>query len=249
MKKLFNLTSIKQKMIVGFSIVIILVVILGIYNLSITMSNNQDAENIANEELPLLIADEGLVSTMANRLAAARGYVLYGGDFKETFNEYTAEGKHHEEVIREIGVTPEFEQLVEDTVAWREAIANDVFAEYDNGNEEVAQQNLAALTNNAREIMGGYESLAENRQNIIMEMEEEIVAGGETTLIVVSVITILVIGLSIIIAIATANMISRPLKTVMDRMKQVAGGDLSFEPLETTSKDEVGQLVVATNEM
>jgi len=249
MNKLFNLTSIKQKMIAGFSIVIVLVVILGIYNFSITKSNNQEAENITNKELPLLIADEGLVSTMANSLAAARGYVLYGGDFKEIFNEYTEEGKHHEEVVREIEVTPEFEQLIEDTVAWREAIANDVFAEYDNGNEKAAQQNLAALTADAREIMSGYESLAENRQNIIMKMEEEIVAGGKTTLIVVSVITILVIVLSVIVAIATANMISRPLKTVMDRMKLVAGGDLSFEPLETTSKDEVGQLVEATNEM
>src|SRR5699024_2123227 len=183
--KRFNLTSIKQKMIMGFSIVIVLVVILGIYNFSVTKSNNQDAENITNKELPLLIADEGLVSTMANRLAAARGYVLYGGDFKDVFNEYTEEGKHHEEVVREIEVTEEFDQLIEDTAAWREAIANDVCAEYDNGNEKAAQQTLAALTADAREIMHGYERLAENRQNSIMKEEEEIVADGEKALIVV----------------------------------------------------------------
>src|SRR5690625_3567979 len=249
MNKLFNLTSIKQKMIAGFLIVIVLVVILGIYNFSVTKSNNQDAENITNKELPLLIADEGLVSTMANRLAAVRGYVLHGGDFKDVFNEYTEEGKHYEEVIREIEATTEFEQLIEETVAWREAIASDVFAEYDKGNENAAQQNLTTVTADARKIMHGYESMAENRKDRIMETEEEIVANGKTTLIVVTVITILVIGLSVIVAIATANKISRPLKTVMDRMKLVASGDLSFEPLETTSKDEVGQLVEATNEM
>lgn len=249
MTRLFKLTSIKQKMIVGFSIVIVLVVTLGIYNFNITKSNTQDAENITNKELPLLIADEGLVSTMANSLAAARGYVLYGGDFKEIFNEYTEEGKSHEKIVRDIKATKEFEQLIEDTESWQEAIANDVFAAYDNGNQEAAQQNLATLTVDAREIMSGYESLAENRQNIIMEIEEEIVVGGKTTLIVVTVTTVLVIILSIIVAITTANMISRPLKNVMNRMKLVAGGDLSFEPLELTSQDEVGQLITATNEM
>lgn len=249
MTRLFKLTSIKQKMIVGFSIVIVLVVTLGIYNFNITKSNTQDAENITNKELPLLIADEGLVSTMANSLAAARGYVLYGGDFKEIFNEYTEEGKSHEKIVRDIKATKEFEQLIEDTESWQEAIANDVFAAYDNGNQEAAQKNLATLTVDAREIMSGYESLAENRQNIIMEIEEEIVVGGKTTLIVVTVTTVLVIILSIIVAITTANMISRPLKNVMNRMKLVAGGDLSFEPLELTSQDEVGQLITATNEM
>src|SRR5690625_3151743 len=118
MNKLFNLTSIKQKMIAGFSIVIVLVVILGIYNFSITKSNNQEAENITNKELPLLIADEGLVSTMANSLAAARGYVLYGGDFKDVFNVYTEVVKDHEVVDRELEVTEEFEHLIIDMVAW-----------------------------------------------------------------------------------------------------------------------------------
>src|SRR5699024_7024033 len=155
-------------------------------------SNNQDAENITNKELPLQIADEGLVSTMANRLAAARGYVLCGGDFNDVYNEYAEEGERHEEVVRELEVTEEFERLIEDTAAWREAIASDVFVEYDNGNEKAAQQNLAALTADAREIMNGYESLAENRENRNMKTEEEIVTGGEMTLIVVSVITILV---------------------------------------------------------
>src|SRR5699024_1545334 len=138
---------------------------------------------------------------------------------------------HYEEVIREIEATPEFEQLIEETVAWREAIANDVFAEYDKGNKKIAQQNSATLTADAWEIMKGYENMAENRENRIMKTEEEIVTGGETTLIVVSVITIQVIVIRIIVASATANMISRPLKNEIDRMQIDANGNLSFEPL------------------
>src|SRR5699024_5395915 len=36
---------------------------------------------------------------------------------------------------------------------------------------------------------------------------------------------------------------------VMGRMKNIANGDLSHPPLQVTSKDEIGQLVTATNHM
>jgi len=47
----------------------------------------------------------------------------------------------------------------------------------------------------------------------------------------------------------TGNMIANPIKLVMERMRALAKGDLSQEPLEQTSEDEIGQLVVAANEM
>ncbi|CAM4206067.1 methyl-accepting chemotaxis protein [Lederbergia lenta] len=249
MKQLFTFKSIKQKMIFGFSLVIILVIILGIYNLSIIKANNRDAAKIANEELPMLMANEGLSYTMANRISTARGYVLYGGDYKDRFNEYTEQGKQYEAIIRELGASEEFDRLMERTVKWREMISTDVFEEYDKGNQEIAMKNLEEAATVVRELMTSYDKLADNRRTSIKEIEQEIVKSGEHTLRVVTIVTILVLVLSMVSALITSNTISKPLKIVMDRMKLVAGGDLSGEPLETRTKDEVGQLVVATNEM
>lgn len=50
-------------------------------------------------------------------------------------------------------------------------------------------------------------------------------------------------------ALVTGNVISKPIKAVMQRMKLIASGDLSQDDLQNQSRDEVGQLVDATNEM
>ena len=150
-------------MLFGFSLVILLVVLFGVYNYSVIKKSNEEAKNIVEKELPLLIANEQMARTMANRISTARGYVLYGGDFKDRFNEYTEEGKRNEAIVREIGASEEFDQLIKKTVEWRQFVAKEVFEEYDKGNIELARQNLAEKNQDVREIMAGYEELASTK--------------------------------------------------------------------------------------
>ena len=246
---MFNFKSIKTKLLSAFSLVIILVILLGIYNFSVIMKSNQEAKNIVEKELPLLIANQQMELTMANRISTARGYVLFGGDYKDRFNAYTEQGKEYEAVVRSIRDSKEFDQLIEQTIAWRTMIDTEVFQEYDKGNEEAAMRNLNASAGTIREIMAGYEKMAKDSQATINEIESEIVANGEATLRIVTIVTVLVILLSTAAALLTANSISKPVRIVMDRMNRMADGDLSGEPLESRSKDEVGQLVTAVNEM
>ena len=236
-------------MIFGFSLVIFLVVLFGIYNYSVIVKSNEEANNIVEKELPVLIANEQMARTLANRISTARGYVLYGGDFKDRFNEYTEEGKRNEAIVREIGASEEFDKLIERTVEWRKFVATEVFEEYDKGNVELARKNLAEKNPEVRELMAGYEEQAQKSQVAINEAEKAIVKNGEKSLKVTIVVTILVILVSIATALITSNIIAKPIIKVMERMKLIASGDLSNEPLETTSQDEVGHLVVATNEM
>ena len=72
---------------------------------------------------------------------------------------------------------------------------------------------------------------------------------GKKHYLLATIVTILVILVSLAAALITSNIIAKPIIKVMERMKLIASGDLSNEPLETKSQDEVGQLVVATNEM
>ncbi len=236
-------------MLFGFSLVILLVVLFGIYNFSAIKKSNEEAKNIVEKEVPLLIANEQMARTMANRISTARGYVLYGGDYKDRFNEYTEEGKRNEAIVREIGASEEFDQLIEKTVEWRQFVAKEVFEEYDKGNIELARQNLAEKNQVVREIMVGYEELANKSRDSINKTESQIIANGGKTLFVATIVTILVILVSLAAALITSNIIAKPIIKVMERMKLISSGDLSNEPLETKSQDEVGQLVVATNEM
>ncbi|MGN7385939.1 methyl-accepting chemotaxis protein [Sporosarcina sp. SAFN-015] len=241
--------TIKRKLLFSFSLVILLVLMYGIYNISVVLKSNNEARNIVDKELPLLIAHEQMALTMANRISTARGYVLYGGDFKERFNEYSEHGMKNEKIIRDIQETDEFDKLIEQTVEWRTFITEEVFAEYDKGNKERALKNLEDSTPLVREIMTGYEKLAADYEANINAAEAEIIAGGELTFKIVSAVTIIVIILSIAAALFTADQITKPIKMVMNRMLEMAKGDLSGDNMKTKSKDEVGQLVLAANEM
>ena len=168
---MFNFKSIKSKLLFAFSLVILLVILLGVYNISVIMKSNKEARNILEKELPLLIANEQMALSMANRISTARGYVLFGGDFRDRFNEYTEQGTHYGDIVRDIRATEEFNQLIEQTIAWRTMIVTDVFDEYDKGNKEVAIRNLDAAADMVREIMAGYEKMAKDSETTINKIE------------------------------------------------------------------------------
>lgn len=213
------------------------------------MKSNNEAKNIVEKELPVLIANEQMALTMANRISTARGYVLFGGDYRDRFDAYTEQGKQYEGVIRSIHDSEAFDQLIKETVAWRTMIDTKVFDEYDRGNKEAALRNLDASAVEVRQIMADYEEMAKNSEETINKTEQAIIAGGEATLRIVIIVTILVVLFSIAAALVTANSITKPVKVVMERMNRIAQGDLSGKPIETKSKDEVGKLIHATNEM
>jgi len=234
----------------GFSAVVVLIVLLGAYIFYTLNSSNQLTEDILEIELPLLIADEQLAIDMANRIATSRGYILTGeSSYKDLFNQYTQNSEINQESVIKIGTSQEFKDLIEKTVEWREFIDEEVFTEYENGNEELALSNLIESNAPARELLLAYSEAAKNRENRIISMEENILSSGKTTLLIVSSVIVLVVLLSLLVAFITSNSISRPLRVLMNRMELIAGGDLSSKPLETDLKDEIGQLIVSTNEM
>src|SRR5699024_7437437 len=55
--------------------------------------------------------------------------------------------------------------------------------------------------------------------------------------------------IGVVTAIVTARTISRPIVKVMERMNQVAEGQLKFDSLVTNAKDETASLMDATNQM
>lgn len=237
-------------MIFGFLLVILLVLLLGVYNFLAVNKMNDNTEKIIDEQLQILVADEQLAASMSGSIATVRAYVLFGeANYKELFEGYTETGKKYEAIVRKIDDNDEFDNLIKSTVLWREYVEEKVFDEYDKGNKEVAIDNLSKMNVGARDIMSDYEKLAKKRESLINEMGEESIERGNGTLVVGIVITFLIVVFSIIAALITSRAISKPIKTVMDRMKSIAGGDLSQAPLETKAKDETGQLIAFTNIM
>ena len=60
---------------------------------------------------------------------------------------------------------------------------------------------------------------------------------------------VIILIVAILISLRIAKRITRPIKVVMNRMKDISKGDLSQKPLTVTVNDEIGQLIGAMNEM
>ncbi|WP_404454859.1 methyl-accepting chemotaxis protein [Virgibacillus necropolis] len=250
MKKLFNFKSINTKILFGFSLIIFLVLVLGVFNYLAIEKTNQDTKEIVDEQLPLLIADEKIAYNMANRTALVRAFLLYDDDeFRKQFDAQIEESIELEEHVLNLSDSKKVEKLIEKKIEWGTAL-DKVFAAYDSGNKQKAMDILSSEVKPlAKEIMAGFEEMAATRENLIQKTGNDILESGKATSIFVIAVSILVVVLGIITALFTSRMISKPIVAVMKRMKLIADGDLSQDLLETNSKDEIGQLVVATNEM
>lgn len=250
MGSIFNFKSIRAKMIFAFSLVLLLIIALAIFNFFILNKANQTTEDVLEKELPVLIADEQLMTGMYNRVGLARAYMLSGDTkYKKLFEEETEAAKAHQVTIEKLAPSTIFDELAVDTEDWRAYVEDEVFKVYDQGKEELASDNLIQSETQVSDLVSRYEELALNRENQIMELEQNVLADGKRTIIFVAVISVVVILLGLTIAVISSNSISRPLGLVTNRMKVIADGKLDNEPLETHLRDEIGQLVNSTNEM
>ncbi|SDM16840.1 methyl-accepting chemotaxis protein [Sediminibacillus halophilus] len=249
--KLFQFKRLRTKILAGFSIIILLVIGFGLYNFLSQEKVNKDTESIVSEQLPLLIADERAAFTIAEMIALTRGYVIYGDpEYLEQFDQYAEELEEMEKTILALSDNEQVKQLVEKGDEWETTVRDQVFDVYKNGNEDQAISNLSLQVKPlARELMNGFNEMAEHRESEIKSVGDGLVTSGKTTQLTSVAISILVAVLGILIAIMTARMITNPVSRVMKRMKLVAEGDLSHEPLKVHSRDEVGQLVTAVNQM
>ncbi|QOY35363.1 methyl-accepting chemotaxis protein [Anaerobacillus isosaccharinicus] len=243
--------SIKYKILLGFSIILVLMLILSSYVLINIKTFNKEVEQVVAVDLELLIADKKLEFNMSQRIAFARGYVLYGEQsYKDLFNTYTEESTIIHDKILSLSNSDKAKPYIDKSIEWRKLIQEEVFGEYDRGNREISFQILKGQgTVQAREIMAGFSELADAREGLIQANSLMLIENGESLERITTIITILCIILGITIAIVISNIIIKPVIQVVNRVKLIASGDLSGEAIKIKSKDEIATLTQSINDM
>ncbi|WP_236717633.1 methyl-accepting chemotaxis protein [Rummeliibacillus stabekisii] len=250
MNRLFQLNSIRKKIVFGFSIVIALVVILGVFNILAIQALNKNTNDMVKKEIPLLKLDEQMALNMSERTSLIRGYILYGdSSLKDEFKSQIDESIALENKLLKLSNSTQVKSLIDKKVTWGEQI-NRVIEEYDNGNKEEAKRIMATEVKPLeKEIMDGFKQLSKDREEKIAKDGEEFASYGTSSLICILILTAVAAIAAVLIEIKTVRVISRPIIGLVARVKEMAKGDLSQEKIEPTSNDEIGELILATNEM
>ncbi|WP_432354196.1 methyl-accepting chemotaxis protein [Sporosarcina sp. A2] len=248
MRKKIKFKSIGSRLYWAFGVVMILVLGLGFFTLNSVQRVNEKTKEIINVDSKLLAADLKLANAMTSRMSAVRAYVLFGDpQYKEEFETLTDYAINLEEEAKKLGGN--YGDLIEQTANWNQSLSTGVIDMYDQNRKERAIKNLEDLTAEGTELIAEFHRVAAKRDKTTSDHGEEIIYSGRMTLrwvLAVSLITLIVSGA---VSVVTNNDITKPLVQVRNRMKMLADGDLSQEPLEVMSGDEAGQLAEAMNEM
>ncbi len=250
-KMMSRLKSIKSKMLLGFSLVFILVLIQGTYSNITAQQVKKDTSYIVDEQVTVLTSNQQLAYSVSNRIALIRSYVATRDEsFKDMFWEYSEMGERYAEIMESALVSSEFDSSGIDSLKeWDQRVEDEIFTPFENDEIAVAQKNVAELMPIGEELMHGFEEWALSGEKLINKAGSDMVKKSDTTATIIGIGSVVVIITGIIIALVTARMVTNPLRLVMNRMNGIADGDFSEEPLQTKMQDEIGQLMEATNRM
>lgn len=250
-RKVKKLKTLRGRIILGFTVVIVLVIILAFSSVRAINGFVNYSENVSEEQLPLLIADSRLAFNVAERVALARGYLLTGDEgYVTEFEALTESSVELQNELASLIDTSEVNELIAQSVEWREIMTNQVFPAIRAGNEEEGlriDREIAEPISNA--LISGFDELASNRQDTMLDDSLEQVRDGKTSEIMNVTIAVIVILLGIGISFFMARSISLPIVAVSKRVERMAEGILNDEPLAIDRQDEIGQQVRSINEM
>lgn len=187
---------------------------------------------------------------MTNRTSLIRGYLLTEDEYyRESFESGTKASIELENQALDNSNSKDLKQLIEQKIDLGSA-TDDMFQAIDNGDREKAIEILETKVQIlGNELVDGFHQLALNKEQEIQELGQTIQDNNEITRWLTIIISLLVIILGIVIATVTSLTISNPIQSVMKRITSITNGDLDHQPLKSTGRDEVAQLIVSTNQM
>lgn len=249
-RNIFRFKKLRHKILFSFSIVLFFVVLLSGFTIYSIDAVNEDIESVLDQEVEVLITSERLVINLLDRTRLIQGHFLFGDiEYKRSYEAGAEESSALENHAVEIIDSPEFLSSLGKMSEWGD-IAEEIFSTYRLGKIPEARSMLdETLEPFSIELITEFQMHADNSEERITVLSEEIQQNIATMMIFGLVISVIVIILGVIIAMLTTRMITKPIRTLMRSMQSIASGNLNNKPLEVTTGDEIGQLVMASNDM
>ena len=248
-RKILGFRSLKERIQGGFGIVLLLVLVMGITTVLLTQNMNQNTKNLLNQDLELLIADEQLANNVAQQNSLVLAYAMDGKkQFKEIYDEVTESSNTLQDYILSHSDSKEARELIERSIAWRELVEKEIFPRVERNNLSKAQAiAMQKVVPESVELSESFKQMAQKREQSTKQAGQDVINKGSQATLISIILSIIIVVLSVLISIVTANAITKPIKAVTKRMKQIVDGDIHQEPLAVKSKDEVGQLTISIN--
>ncbi|WP_080846092.1 methyl-accepting chemotaxis protein [Cytobacillus gottheilii] len=251
--------SIKTKLLGSFAIIVLLMTCIAVFSFVTIFTISNSLKNITENDMKMVEAVNEMSFSVANRAKIARDYILFGEEqFKENFLTETEKARELEQQLASaLGsnhstaeLSAAFTDAFEKTKKWEDLVMNEIIPLFDRGDLEGAIRLMEELClPYSQDAIDSWVYVVDI-QNASTQTEaaevNELAFNNQMLIMVLSIIA--VIG-SIFIAVTNSVKLTRPIISVVNRLEEIADGDLTGNPLVTKSKDEIGRLFLAINKM
>lgn len=243
--------NIRPRLLTAFSTILLFVLALGTMNYMALADIESDISELNSRELALMKNYDNVNDAQANKLAAARGYMLTQDDsYLEELAEYT--NYQHREIERVLHHerSEEVAAVFAELFALDHYLEDDVLGYFDNGFQGEAMQNMTQVFNPRVDALRAdlkerAENQSVNARDYIYDMQDQIDRTQALTNIVIAVSIVV----SLFVALRFANTFRRPLVNVMRKLQAFGEGQLDIEPFDIDGDTEIDQLLQATNQV
>lgn len=246
--------TIKRKLISAFLLVIFIFGTASFFSYMDMKKNNESYNFLLNVASELRSITQSLHTEVVNEVSSYRAYMLNDGNdmFKDQFIESAAKIDEFVKKGKELALLPETTDRLETIETLNTELVNTavpIMDQFKTNREEASNRGIQEMTSLNANINSEVESLYVMIEEVTKERERETQEYASSAAKVFLMINIAAVIIALGLAVFLSHMISKPIHLVVERMKFVANGDLTREPLKIKTKDEIGQLVTATNEM
>ena len=249
MKDLFRFKSIKTKLLISFLSITLVVFGFGAYIINSMKQMEFHTRQISSQDIPLMTAEYSLLGILTQQQSELRGYLLTGD---EKYKQIYFALKEPSLTIQNELINKTNEKVIKDVFTQTEKIYKLIEEKYfpaiESGNideaEMILQNEIEPILTKSVDQMTG-QALAKGEQS--KENGIQALKQAETSTYFAIISGIILIALIIIFSVIMPKQLIKTINQLKTRMELLAKGDLSLQPLETKSRDEIGGLITASN--
>ncbi|KAB8130511.1 methyl-accepting chemotaxis protein [Gracilibacillus oryzae] len=249
MNKIFQFKSIKTKIMAFFALITILVLGVGSYLIYSYFDMANETEQLANKEIPLLATDFKMLSILGSQQNELRGYLITEDEgHKQAILGMREATQGIKAEVLELSENEKVAGLVENIDQINQIVDEQYFPALESGDTSTAriilEQNIDPLM---KETQDAFMNLALQRETESRASSQTALKNAEVNTVIAIISGIILIIIIVLLSIFVPKAIAKPIVLLKERMDLIAGGDLSSEPLVTKSKDEIADLIDASN--
>lgn len=246
--------SVKLKIFIAFLIVSTLFCSASFYSFTSMKKTNESYDYLFSTVSELEMVTQSIQTEMAQQISNYRAYMLYENqEYRDLLNKSHSainnlikEGKEiatlQETKDRLDAIASQNKEFKQTTDSIMDLLQTDKQVAVERGLNEIPP----IVTNVEKEVESLHTWL---RDTIMVPKVEETQKDAISSAINAILISLAATLFAMIIGYFLARMIIPPLVTVVKQMKAISSGDLTGEPLEIKSKDEISELLKSSNDM